>query len=641
MCVPNHNALLSYAGLKIPAPSPYFSLNPAASQLSALEFHRSQFCDYRQLLGIRQYQALHASGLGPYAAAYLDPYTQYLYKGDPRARFVQEEPKPAHSYIGLIAMAILSSKDKKLVLSDIYQWILDNYPYFRTRGPGWRNSIRHNLSLNDCFIKSGRSANGKGHYWAVHPANVDDFTRGDFRRRRAQRKVRKHMGLSVPDDDDDSPSPSPNPLSWAHGGGQDSAKDLGEDCDNNNAVSADGGELDDGGRSGVGVGVGAGGAASASGAGGHEVVVQNRGGGEGFVPLPGRGGSGVAHVSKKRLFDVESLLAPDYPVVVVPKVRLLESAAPSLTAHQGHSDLDSVTSDQRQGCLSDDSDVDIEGEDAEESCTADSDKDRQMTESDHQSHVQTSDRNQEEEVELSGAEDAEIQIEDPASEVSEERQSRQNHASTCTSTSTSTTPLPSSSSSSSSCPVTTETSTSALDLSSSSSPSSSSTMTSMTVMPAAAPGSAQALLLPRSLDASQRARWMGLGLGLGLGGVGMGGPSADLGLRRYSAFHAATGAGPGGNPGLRGSLASSVAPFLHPVFAAARYPSLVPLGASSSPSSSSSCSSSSSSITAATTAIAAAAAAAAAATPGAGRSDPSLGRGRSDDASHSVSAERV
>ena len=136
------------------------------------------------------------------------PLYPYRFMVDPRALYrVPEEPKPQHSYIGLIAMAILSVPDRKLVLSDIYAYILDNYAYFRARGPGWRNSIRHNLSLNDCFVKSGRSANGKGHYWAIHAANVDDFLRGDFRRRRAQRRVRRHMGLTV--DDDSSPEPQP------------------------------------------------------------------------------------------------------------------------------------------------------------------------------------------------------------------------------------------------------------------------------------------------------------------------------------------------------------------------------------------------------------------------------------------------
>ncbi len=101
--------------------------------------------------------------------------------------FMGEEPKPKHSYIGLISMAILSTPEKKMLLGDIYQWILDNYPYFRTRGTGWRNSVRHNLSLNDFFLKSERAPNGKGHFWAVHPANVDDFSRGDFDKRRAQR----------------------------------------------------------------------------------------------------------------------------------------------------------------------------------------------------------------------------------------------------------------------------------------------------------------------------------------------------------------------------------------------------------------------------------------------------------------------
>lgn len=129
-----------------------------------------------------------------------------------RYRYLHEEPKPQHSYIGLIAIAILSMPDEKMVLSDIYQHILDNYPYFRNRGPGWRNSIRHNLSLNDCFVKAGRSANGKGHYWAIHPANLDDFKKGDFRRRKAQRKVRRHMGLDVPDDEDDEDSPISSPI---------------------------------------------------------------------------------------------------------------------------------------------------------------------------------------------------------------------------------------------------------------------------------------------------------------------------------------------------------------------------------------------------------------------------------------------
>jgi len=134
-------------------------------------------------------------------------------KLDPRLFRVPfpEEPKPQHSYIGLISMAILSSPEKKLVLADIYQYILDNYLYFRHRGPGWRNSIRHNLSLNDCFIKAGRAANGKGHYWAVHPACVSDFQKGDFRRRRAQRKVRRHMGLHVEEQEEDEDTPPASP----------------------------------------------------------------------------------------------------------------------------------------------------------------------------------------------------------------------------------------------------------------------------------------------------------------------------------------------------------------------------------------------------------------------------------------------
>lgn len=103
--------------------------------------------------------------------------------------------KPSHSYIALIAMAILSCSTKKMILGDIYQYISDNYPYYRNKDKSWRNSIRHNLSLNECFIKAGRSENGKGNYWAIHPANLEDFSNGDFRRRRARRRVRKSNAL--------------------------------------------------------------------------------------------------------------------------------------------------------------------------------------------------------------------------------------------------------------------------------------------------------------------------------------------------------------------------------------------------------------------------------------------------------------
>lgn len=41
--------------------------------------------------------------------------------------------KPNQSYIALISKAILASEDKKLLLCDIYQWIMENYPYFKSQ----------------------------------------------------------------------------------------------------------------------------------------------------------------------------------------------------------------------------------------------------------------------------------------------------------------------------------------------------------------------------------------------------------------------------------------------------------------------------------------------------------------------------
>ena len=100
--------------------------------------------------------------------------------------------KPCHSIITLISKAILSSREKKMLLGDIYEYIMDTFPYFKhVSDKAWRNSIRHNLSLNECFVKSARSENGKGHFWAIHPACLEDFEKGDFRRRHARRRARR------------------------------------------------------------------------------------------------------------------------------------------------------------------------------------------------------------------------------------------------------------------------------------------------------------------------------------------------------------------------------------------------------------------------------------------------------------------
>ncbi|XP_053713566.1 forkhead box Q2 [Synchiropus splendidus] len=106
----------------------------------------------------------------------------------------KSDEKPNQSYIALISKAILESKQKKLLLCDIYQWIMDHYPYFKSKDKNWRNSVRHNLSLNDCFIKAGRSENGKGHFWAIHPSNFKDFSKGDYHCRRARRRIRRAAG---------------------------------------------------------------------------------------------------------------------------------------------------------------------------------------------------------------------------------------------------------------------------------------------------------------------------------------------------------------------------------------------------------------------------------------------------------------
>ncbi|CAB0036702.1 unnamed protein product [Trichogramma brassicae] len=97
---------------------------------------------------------------------------------------VDESKKPPYSYATLICLA-MRANDNRVTLSSIYAWIRDNFKYYRVADPAWQNSIRHNLSLNKCFVKLPRSKDepGKGGFWKLDVERLEEGRR--TRRRNA------------------------------------------------------------------------------------------------------------------------------------------------------------------------------------------------------------------------------------------------------------------------------------------------------------------------------------------------------------------------------------------------------------------------------------------------------------------------
>ncbi|XP_066571334.1 forkhead box protein O4 [Amia ocellicauda] len=78
------------------------------------------------------------------------------------------------SYADLISQAIENSPEKRLTLAQIYDWMVKTVPYFKDKGDsnssaGWKNSIRHNLSLHNKFLRVHNESTGKSSWWMLNP----------------------------------------------------------------------------------------------------------------------------------------------------------------------------------------------------------------------------------------------------------------------------------------------------------------------------------------------------------------------------------------------------------------------------------------------------------------------------------------
>ncbi|KAK0569255.1 hypothetical protein OC861_001070, partial [Tilletia horrida] len=93
----------------------------------------------------------------------------------------QPRVRPTQSYPNMIRLTLLTSKTGKMCLSELYEAMADHFPWFKTQGSGWKNSIRHNLSINSSFLRTERPKTDdpsvpKGSLWfvdeSVEPASV-------------------------------------------------------------------------------------------------------------------------------------------------------------------------------------------------------------------------------------------------------------------------------------------------------------------------------------------------------------------------------------------------------------------------------------------------------------------------------------
>jgi len=106
------------------------------------------------------------------------------------------------SYAELISKAITTSAEQRLTLSEIYDWMIKYVPFFRnkvdrTSSAGWKNSIRHNLSLHNRFKRVQSEGTGKSSWWMINPDDKTSTSNSSSPSHSGTKQIRRRPGQTL------------------------------------------------------------------------------------------------------------------------------------------------------------------------------------------------------------------------------------------------------------------------------------------------------------------------------------------------------------------------------------------------------------------------------------------------------------